>query len=224
MHYYGYIYKTTNLINGKIYIGQRKGEFYPYYYGSGIHFLRALKLHGRNNFKVNLITYAKTKDILNRLEKKYIDNHRKRIGKKRMYNIADGGGGRSCPFTEEHKLKLSKILSGRPLTEEHKLKIKKSHSNPETKRKCIESHKGKYPSEMTRRKMSLSNSGKKSVNFGKRWIVNKRLCREKSVSKENILYYLNNGWVYGRKPMSNKQKQKISKSKIMYYYQTLERQ
>ena len=26
---YGYIYKTTNLINKKIYIGQRKGKFNP---------------------------------------------------------------------------------------------------------------------------------------------------------------------------------------------------
>lgn len=41
---YGYIYKTTNLINGKIYIGQHKSEEYDSsYYGSGKKILRALK-------------------------------------------------------------------------------------------------------------------------------------------------------------------------------------
>ena len=32
---YGYIYKTTNLVNGKIYVGQHKGEFTEDYIGSG---------------------------------------------------------------------------------------------------------------------------------------------------------------------------------------------
>ena len=33
---YGYIYKTTNLVNGKIYIGQHKSNtFDTNYYGSG---------------------------------------------------------------------------------------------------------------------------------------------------------------------------------------------
>ena len=33
---FGYIYKTTNLINGKIYIGQHKSEVFDNsYYGSG---------------------------------------------------------------------------------------------------------------------------------------------------------------------------------------------
>lgn len=35
MNYYGYIYKTTNLINQKYYIGQKKGLFDPNYFGSG---------------------------------------------------------------------------------------------------------------------------------------------------------------------------------------------
>jgi len=33
---YGYIYETTNLINGKKYIGQSKGKFKPLYLGSGV--------------------------------------------------------------------------------------------------------------------------------------------------------------------------------------------
>jgi hypothetical protein len=33
---YGYIYKTTNLLNNRIYIGKHKGEYNPNYFGSGL--------------------------------------------------------------------------------------------------------------------------------------------------------------------------------------------
>lgn len=210
---YGYIYKTTNLTNGKIYIGQNKGEFYPCYYGGGIYLLRALKVYGRNNFKVEPIAYAETKGKLNRLEKLYIAKYRKELGKETMYNIANGGVGHSCPLTEEHKLKIRNKLKGRPKTEEWKLKIKKAHATIETKRKCVEAHKGKYPSKETKIKMSKAASGENSVNFGKRWVHSIILLQEKSIPKNELKGYLNAGWEIGRKPMSDKQKEKLRKTR-----------
>ena len=49
---YGYIYKTTNLVNGKIYIGQHKAEKFEHnaYKGSGSYFLEAYKTFGKQNF------------------------------------------------------------------------------------------------------------------------------------------------------------------------------
>jgi hypothetical protein len=38
----GYIYKTTNLKNGKIYVGQRSRIFNPKYLGSGMLIKRAI--------------------------------------------------------------------------------------------------------------------------------------------------------------------------------------
>ena len=43
------IYKTTNLINGKIYIGQ-DSKNNPKYLGSGVIFLKAIKKYGKENF------------------------------------------------------------------------------------------------------------------------------------------------------------------------------
>ena len=40
---YGYFYKTTNLINWMIYIGQKKGIFTAAYLGSGVYLKRAVK-------------------------------------------------------------------------------------------------------------------------------------------------------------------------------------
>ena len=50
-----YIYKTTNLINGKIYIGQSIRKFSKSYLGSGVKILNAIKKYGKENFKVEIL-------------------------------------------------------------------------------------------------------------------------------------------------------------------------
>ena len=92
MNNYGYIYKTTNLINSKIYIGQRKGEFNSSYLGSGKLIGLALQKYGLIHFKMELIAWAKNKLELDELEKFYIAESRKLLSCKNVYNIADGGG------------------------------------------------------------------------------------------------------------------------------------
>ena len=62
---YGYIYKTTNLINGKIYIGQKKSKtFVKTYLGSGTIIQRAIKKYGVENFDVVLIEKCFSKEEL----------------------------------------------------------------------------------------------------------------------------------------------------------------
>ena len=69
---YGYIYKSTNLINNKIYIGQKKGNFNPTYFGSGTLLRRALLKHGTENFKIEFLVYAKDKEELNSLNEQMV--------------------------------------------------------------------------------------------------------------------------------------------------------
>ena len=88
----GYIYKTTNLKNGKIYIGQHvANKFEPNkYIGSGCLFKAALKYYGSSNFKCELLATCNSINELNELEKYYIKYYNaqdRSIG----YNIADGG-------------------------------------------------------------------------------------------------------------------------------------
>ena len=55
---YGYIYKTTNLINGKIYVGQHKcskNSIDESYIGSGIYLKHAIEYYGKNNFKCEIL-------------------------------------------------------------------------------------------------------------------------------------------------------------------------
>lgn len=47
-----YIYKVTNIINGKYYIGQhRTKKLNDGYLGSGTNIIRAIKKYGKENFK-----------------------------------------------------------------------------------------------------------------------------------------------------------------------------
>jgi hypothetical protein len=54
--YIGYVYKTTNLNNGRCYIGKRtKPIFDENYFGSGAALQSAIKKYGKENFKVEIL-------------------------------------------------------------------------------------------------------------------------------------------------------------------------
>lgn len=65
---YGYIYKTTNLINGRIYIGLKTGEFNSDYFGSGVLIKRAIKKYGKENFRIRVLAYANNLEMLDSLK------------------------------------------------------------------------------------------------------------------------------------------------------------
>lgn len=89
---YGLIYKTTNLINNKIYIGQttnvQKWEKREYK-GSGKLIKSSIKKYGWENFKSELICYAYNQEELNDLEIKYIEEFNSIFPN--GYNISPGG-------------------------------------------------------------------------------------------------------------------------------------
>lgn len=68
---FGYIYKTINLINGKIYIGQHIAKEFEAekYLGSGILLHKAVKKYGKENFKVILLESCDSKEQLDDRER-----------------------------------------------------------------------------------------------------------------------------------------------------------
>ena len=148
---FAYIYKTTNLINNKIYIGQKRAKnFVPRYFGTGTYIKNALRKYGKDNFKVELIAEAHDEKSINILEKYYIEAYR-RTGIE-MYNIAEGGYGN--PYKH-------------PIPGHNK----GVHWSPEIRKRMSEAHQGcwdrkphpclgTHHSEETKRKIGLKSVGR----------------------------------------------------------------
>ena len=193
---YGCIYMLTNLINGKIYIGQStkiNAVIERRYKGRGNIIKLAIKKYGWDNIKSEILDYASDQNELNDKEPYYIKecNSLVPIG----YNLKKGGsqGGPGNILSSETRKKISIAISGennpmfgknRPqyvkdalskahkgkiLTNEQKIKISK------TAKKYLEVKENhwlynKNHSEETKKKMSEAQSGYKNHKFGKNGI------------------------------------------------------
>ena len=92
---YGFVYITTNHINGKKYIGQKrydKANKWKSYLGSGICLKRAINKYGSENFSKEIIENCKTKEYLDEREKYWIEYYNA-VKSDEFYNIASGGDG-----------------------------------------------------------------------------------------------------------------------------------
>lgn len=87
-----YIYITTNLINGKQYIGQHKGKLNDSYFGSGKNIMKALEKYGKNNFKKEILKICKSRTEADKWEQYYI-NYYNAVEDDNFYNLQEGGTG-----------------------------------------------------------------------------------------------------------------------------------
>jgi len=99
------VYKTTNLINGKWYIG-RDSKNNPNYLGSGTVFKRAVKKYGKENFKKEILDYADDIEDLKNKETYWIKKTEAATSTD-SYNIKSSGqdGISSEEWAEEMLLK-----------------------------------------------------------------------------------------------------------------------
>lgn len=87
MQAYGFIYVTTNNINGKKYIGQTKKSFDSAYLGSGKAIKRAIAKYGAENFTREIIAVAFSKCDLDFLEEHFISEFNA-VADRNWYNIS----------------------------------------------------------------------------------------------------------------------------------------
>ena len=128
-----YIYKHTNLVNGKVYIGQTYQDPVKRW-GNGInayqhnkHFVSAIKKYGWDNFSHEILLSGLTKEEMEYWEDYYIEFYDSRNPNK-GYNIMKGG--LKSPFQElwrdeNFKLKISQQQSNL---------MKERLKNPETRK------------------------------------------------------------------------------------------
>lgn len=93
---YGYIYITTNLINGKKYIGQHRSNKLDHsYLGSGKALTEAVIKYGKENFSTKILCECYSEDELNEKEVYYIKLYNA-VESRDFYNMARGGKGHTC--------------------------------------------------------------------------------------------------------------------------------
>lgn len=152
---YGYVYRTINLLNGKKYIGQHaKPEFDKFYYGSGKVLLKALDKYGKENFKIEVLGWAESKEELDQKEIWWIELF-DAVNSDVFYNILIGGKSlgkgkyHPCynkPLDEKRKNLLISYNFNRVFTQETRNKISQANSNfvlsKEHKQKLVNSNIG----------------------------------------------------------------------------------
>ena len=187
----GYVYKITNTVNGKSYIGisintPEKGRIKDHISGRGNQIIaKAVRKYGKDAFTYQILEANVFDEFLPDLEVMYIANYNTVVP--HGYNLTYGGEGGGIP-SEETRRKLAKASRGRklpPRSEAYRRKLseaRKGEKNPfygkkhskNTRRKISEAQKGaknhqfgKSHSKETRRKISETLKGERGPQFGK---------------------------------------------------------
>lgn len=216
MHYL--VYKITNDINGKIYIGCHKtANVYDGYMGSGKYITRSILKHGIENFTKEILfvfdnpddMYAKEAEIVN--EEFLVDAN--------TYNLRVGGkGGFDYINSNPDKYLTEKRMGSlMPIGEVHSRYRARLANDPEFKAERREmallalnkswemypdgtfkdrKHSAATKEKMRAAKLSADCTGEKNPSFGTMWIYNidLRECK-KILASEPIPA----GWHRGRK-------------------------
>lgn len=181
------LYRTTNNVNGKIYVGVHKvADTWDSrkYLGSGNAIKTAIKKYGRDNF--TRTTLAEFNSAEEAFKAEYAMVTDEFVNRPDTYNISLGGLGgvkgtpemiarasnsrRGKVCSEEHRAKISAALKGKTFSDEHKAKLsiartgmKMTEATKEKLRARLKGNqytKGSTVSAETKAKISAANKGR----------------------------------------------------------------
>ena len=211
--YYGYVYLTTNLVNGKQYIGCHRAKEDDDYIGSGKLFLRAVNKYGKSNFFKEILEWCYSEEELF-MKESYYGKLFNAVESKSFYNVSELGhknpvlyGERNGFYNKTHsnetKQKLSDVHKGKIISEETKLKMsqrsKELWEDPEFHSRMTHNRLGHKHSEETKLKIGNSNRGK---------TMSKESIEKIKISRQRV----------PGKPHTEETKLKISQSQKLVYH------
>ena len=212
------IYKITNNINGKIYIGKHKTpDTNDGYMGSGKILNYAIEKYGETSFTKEILFDLDDEESMNNMERDLVDEEF--VARLDTYNIMIGGSG-GFSYVNENRLNvdhpnrensienlnnheksretLNKLLEDPEYAREFKQKISNAnrlyysdHEHPWVGRKHLDE---------TKRKIGEANSkhqkGEGNSQYGTMWVYNLELKQSKRISNDDPIP---KGWIIGRK-------------------------
>lgn len=184
------IYRTTNIVNGKTYIGKHQTkDVDDGYLGSGIALEKAIKKYGKVSFKKEVLFVFDSEDEMNQKEKELVTESF--IASNSNYNMGVGGEGGSHfkgkKHSEETKTRLSEMAKGRQISDSARQKISEANRkrvlSEETKKKLSEKAKLRFSKK--EEKLKLSESVKKVMTLEVRSKISKK-AKEREERKRSI--------------------------------------
>lgn len=162
-----FIYLTTNLINGKQYIGKHYGKENDSYLGSGNNIRDAIIKYGKENFKRDILYFSEDNEENNLKEQEFIKTYNA-VEDRNFYNISKGGDGGDIfsilPLEQQEQLRKQQSVrnsgKGNPMYGKH-------HTE-ETKNKIRQVDKSYMQTEEYRQNMSKAVSGELNGMYGKK--------------------------------------------------------
>jgi group I intron endonuclease len=213
------IYKTTNLISGKYYIGKHQTEDpCDNYLGSGNYIRRAIDKHGKENFVKEVLYIFDTEEEMNAKEAELVTDEF--CLREDTYNICPGGKGgwgyvNQTGLNHSTKSKEKKQRGSRALVLKMKTdpnfkldfskKISASVQARISRGEKLFNHQpppflGRTHTEETKKKMRQAQAGKhrgpKNSQYGTRWIYSIEEKRSRKIPKDQQLPA---GWYEGRR-------------------------
>jgi hypothetical protein len=202
---YHYIYKTTNIKNGKFYIGMHStNNIDDGYLGSGYKLKRSINKYGKENFNIEYLEFFDTTtDLINR--EKQLVNEELLKNPMCMNLVFGGNGGYISPEGVKRGGKIAGNIKAFKLKTD--IEYRKNHIDwfikmtNELRKKGLlvpPNWTGKTHSEETKRKIGEANSliqkGEGNSQFGTCWITNG--TQNKKIKKTDELP---KGWSLGRR-------------------------
>lgn len=187
----GIIYKVTNKLNGKVYIGktfrtlkERWKDHVKKSNSKKFHFYNAIQKYGKESFDLEIIHEIKGMDqveVNNQLSKLEIEYIKKYDSLNNGYNSTSGGEGVLCfKHSELSKIKMSNAKKGKKLSLEH------IHNMSESRKGCVftEEHRRKL-SEASKRLTIESRNKMSRARLGKK--MSEETKRKLSITTKNSL-------------------------------------
>ena len=178
---YHYVYKTTNLINGKIYIGIHSTEdLDDGYIGSGVTFRHAVNKYGKENFHKEIIHQCSSREEASNMEATLVTESF--CLKSTNYNMRTGGDECYAHHPATRK-KMSEARKGSKLPKYRVEQIRKymlennPMNNKDSRDKIRDAKLGVARSEELKKKVSDTLTGKYPAFLNPRVAKNKDLIK-----------------------------------------------
>jgi len=210
-HKYHFLYKTTNIINEKFYVGMHStSDINDGYLGSGKRLRYAINKYGKENFKREILQFFKNKENLAKAETDIVNEDL--LKDPLCMNLMIGGnGGTTYGFkgkkrSKQHKDKMFNAFKkklddpifrkefGNTMSKVNKEYFENGGINAFKNKKHTKESKDKIG-----KNSSIRQKGKLNSCYGTCWIYNLELKIIKRIKKEELNNWLNLGWIKGAK-------------------------